>query len=128
MTKREVIEIPGVSHGTAPIPMGAKIGSIVCSSAIMGKDPETNELPLDPEAQLACLFKNIETFMEQAGGSTGNIIRMSVYLKDNNLRKLFNDQWLNMFPKENDRPARHITIQDELRNGMVAQVEIIAVL
>lgn len=127
MTKREVIEIPGVSHGTAPIPMGAKIGSIVCSSAIMGMNPETNELPLEPEIQLACLFRNIETFMEQAGGGAGNIIRMSVYLKDNNLRKLLNDQWLAMFPEESDRPARHITIQNELRNGMIAQVEIIAV-
>lgn len=128
MAKREVIEIPGVTHGTAPIPMGAKIGSIVYSSAIMGKDPETNELLLDPENQLACLFKNIETFMEQAGGTTGNIIRMSVYLKDNSLRNLLNKEWLIMFPDERDRPARHITIHDELRNGMVAQVEMIAVL
>jgi enamine deaminase RidA (YjgF/YER057c/UK114 family) len=128
MAKREVIEIPGVSHGTAPIPMGAKIGSIVYSSAIMGKNPETNELPLNPEDQCVLIFQNIESFMEQAGGSPENIIRMSVYLKDNDYRSLFNEQWLKMFPDEHDRPARHISLNDELRNGMVAQVEIIAVL
>lgn len=127
MAKREVIEIPGVTHGKAPIPMGAKIGSMVFSSAIMGKNPETNELPLQNEDQFAFIFQNIGTFMEKAGGSPNNIIRMSVYLKENEHRNLFNEQWLKMFPDEHDRPARHISINKELTNRMVVQVEVIAV-
>lgn len=127
MAKREVIEIPGVTHGKAPIPMGAKIGSIVYSSAIMGKDSQTDELPEDPQQQIYCLFQNIEMFMKQAGGSTDHIIRMSVYLKENSIRELFNQEWLRMFPDPENRPARHISLTD-LRNGMVAQTEIIAVL
>lgn len=124
---REVIEIPGVSHGSAPIPMGAKIGNIVYSSAIMGMIPGENRLPQEPEHQLAQLFQNIQTFMKEAGGTTDHIIRMSVYLKDNSLRELFNKEWLRMFPDSRDRPARHISIVD-LRKGMQAQVEIVAVL
>lgn len=127
MAKREVIEIPGVTHGSAPIPMGAKIGPMVYSSAIMGKDSETDELPLEPEHQINCLFQNIQSFMEQAGGSTDQIIRMSVYLKGNEYRELFNKGWLQMFPDENNRPARHIALNPELRKGMIVQVELIAV-
>ena len=128
MAIREVIEIPGVSHGSAPIPMGAKIGPIVYSSAIMGKDSETNELPIDTEQQIECLFKNMETFMLEAGGSVDRIVRMSVYLKDNQFRGIFNQEWLKMFPDEKDRPARHITILPDLSKGMLAQVELVAVL
>ncbi|MEW9668100.1 RidA family protein [Ammoniphilus sp. 3BR4] len=127
MVKREVIEIPGVTHGKAPIPMGAKIGSVVYSSAIMGKDPSSDELPMDAERQIYFLYRNIESFMKEAGGSTENIIRMSVYLKDNSLRELFNQEWLKMFPDPKNRPARHIALAD-LHNGMCAQVELIAVL
>ena len=126
MAKREVIEIPGVSHGAAPIPMGAKIGPIVYSSAIMGKDSETGELPLDAKQQMKCLFQNIHTFMGQSGGSVDHIVRMSVYLKDNQYRSIFNKEWLNIFPDEKDRPARHISIIPDLRKGMVAQVELVA--
>ncbi len=125
--KREAIEIPGVSHG-APIPMGAKIGNIVFSSAIMGKNAENNELPLEAEPQISCLFQNIESFMKSAGGSSENIIRMSVYLKDNSYRELFNKEWLKMFPNEEDRPARHISINESLQHGMIAQVELVGVM
>lgn len=127
MANREVIEIPGVTHGKAPIPMGAKIGSIVYSSAIMGKDPSSDELPADAESQIYYLYRNIESFMKAAGGSTDNIIRMSVYLKDNSFKELFNHEWLKMFPDPKNRPARHITLAD-LHNGMCAQVELISVL
>lgn len=128
MLKRETIDIPGVTHGSAPIPMGAKVGSIVYSSAIMGKDSQTNELPMDAEGQMSCLFRNIATFMNEAGGSINSIVRMSVYLKDNSFRVLLNKEWKNMFPDEKDRPARHVSIQKDLQKGMVVQVELVAVL
>ncbi|WP_227937899.1 RidA family protein [Alkalihalobacillus deserti] len=127
MAKREVIEIPGVSHGTAPIPMGAKIGSMVYSSAIMGKDSRTDQLPEEPQSQMKFIFRNIKLFMESAGGSTDNIIRMNVFLKENSVREDFNEEWLKMFPDNADRPARHITLKD-LSRGMYVQVELIAVL
>lgn len=127
MAKREVIEIPGVTHGKAPIPMGAKIGSIIYSSAIMGKDPETDQLPSDSKGQIKFIFRNIRSFIASAGGSTEDIIRFSVYLSDDSYRESFNEEWIEMFQNPKDRPARHITV-NPLRNGMVAQVEIVAVL
>jgi len=126
MPIRKTIEVPGVAH-RAPIPMGAKIGPLVCSSAIMGLDPNTGRLPEDAATQIYWLFRNMETFMKEAGGSMDNVVRMSIYVRDESLRDLINKEWLQMFPDEHDRPARHVTVTN-LRGGMLAQAEIIAVL
>ena len=124
--KRDVVEIPGLSHN-APIPMGARIANMVFSSAIPGRDPETGELPEDPDRQAEVLFRNLRAFMKNAGGSPDNIAHMTVYLREEKHREAINREWLKMFPGDKDRPARH-AVTTNLRGGMLFQVEIIAVL
>ncbi len=124
--KRQVFEVPGVSH-SAPIPMGVKIGNLLFSSAVMGEDPETHSLPPEPERQAELVFSNLRTLMTNAGGTTDDIAHMTVFLKDLAYRDHVNNEWLKMFPDEDDRPARH-AVQADLPRGMLIQVEIIAVL
>ena len=126
MAKRKVIEIPGLAH-QAPIPMGARIGNIVYSSAISGIEPQTKSPPQDPDKQAEALFRNIRTFMKQAGGTPEDIIRMTVYLKEESYREAINKEWLKMFPDEHSRPARH-AIKIELRGEVLFQIELVAVL
>lgn len=125
-SKREVVDIPGLAHG-APIPNGAKIGNMVFSSAISGRDAETGKLPEEPDRQAEALFRNIRTFMKNAGGTPDNIAHMTVFLKEEKHRDPINKEWVKMFPDEKDRPARH-AVTGELRGGMLFQVELIAVL
>lgn len=126
MGKRKSIEIPGVSH-QAPIPMGTKIGNLVFSSAISGYDPQTKALPADPDQQAEMLFRNVRTFMEKAGGTADDIIKMTVFLREERYRESINKEWLKMFPDKEDRPARH-AIKADLRGEVLFQVEIVAVL
>jgi 2-iminobutanoate/2-iminopropanoate deaminase len=126
MAKRTVIEMPGLAHGV-PIPNGAKIGNVVFSSAISGKNAETGKVPENPDEQAEVLFRNIHKFMELAGGTPENIGHMTVYLKDEKDRESINKAWLKMFPDEHNRPARH-ALKAELRGGLLFQIEIIAVL
>jgi len=126
MAKRKVIEIPGLAH-QAPIPMGARIGNIVYSSAISGIEPQTKSPPQDPDKQAEALFRNIRTFMKQAGGTPEDIIRMTVYLKEESYREAINKEWVKMFPDEHSRPARH-AIKIELRGEVLFQIELVAVL
>lgn len=126
MGKRQSIELPGLSH-QAPIPMGAKIGNLVFSSAISGYDPESKALPPDPDKQAEMLFRNVRTFMEMAGGTAEDIIKMTVFLREERYRESINKEWLKMFPNHDDRPARH-SIKVELRGDVLFQVEIVAVL
>lgn len=125
-SKREVVDIPGLSHG-APIPVGAKIGNMVFSSAISGRDPETGKLPEGPDLQAEVLFRNIRTFMKNAGGTPDNIARMTVFLKEEKYRESINKEWVKMFPNEKDRPARH-AVTTELRGSVLFQIELVAVL
>ncbi len=123
---RQIIEVPGLSHG-APIPNGAKIGNMVFSSAIAGKDTKTGEFPADPDQQAEALFENIRTFMKIAGGTPDHIAHMTVLMKEEKYRDSINKAWLKMFPNEHDRPARH-AVKIELRGKMLFQIEIVAVL
>jgi len=107
--------------------MGAAIGNIVFSSAISGRDPKTDVLPGDPDKQAEVLFRNISSFMERAGGTTDDIVRMTVYLKEERYRESINKEWLKMFPDEKDRPARH-AIRVDVRGEVLFQIEIIAVI
>jgi enamine deaminase RidA (YjgF/YER057c/UK114 family) len=64
--------------------------------------------------------------MEAAGGSTDDIVKMNVWLKDPTERELLNKHWLAMFPDEHARPARHT---QPLEPGLRVRVacEIVAV-
>ena len=128
MAKRQVLEVPGVGHGNAPIPMGVKVGNMVFSSGVMGQDPATHAVPKDdPQRQAELMFQHVKTLVEVAGGTTDNIAHMTVFLKDNAYRDHINKEWLKMFPNEHDRPARH-TLLWNLPGDMLVQCEIVAVL
>lgn len=127
MAYRKSIEIPGVTHGKTPIPQGARLGHLVFSSAIAGIDPLTGEIPPDAAEQVELVFQHVRTFMEEAGGTTDDIGKVTVYLKDESYRDLVNKEWLKMFPDPGSRPARHSNVAD-LRGGALVQLEIIAVL
>jgi 2-iminobutanoate/2-iminopropanoate deaminase len=125
MAFRESIDIEGVAH-SAPIPFGAKLGNLIFSSAIMGADPANGDLPSEPAAQVALMFQNLRAFLAKAGASTDEIGHMTVYLADNAYRDFLNKEWLDMFPNEHSRPARHVMIW-QMPRGMLCLTEIIAV-
>jgi 2-iminobutanoate/2-iminopropanoate deaminase len=126
MAKREVLHVKGSNHQN-PIPTAVKIGNMVYTSAIIGSDPEKGELPESVEDEVANLFHYMREIMELAGGTTDNIAHLSVSLTDREYKKIVNVEWLKMFPDENNRPARHSTVQ-KLREGLRVQVEMTAVL
>lgn len=126
MAKRKSIHIKGMEHG-APIPNGVVMGNLIFSSAISGKDAKTGVLSPDPDEQAVAMFRNLQLFMESAGGTPDNIAYMKVYLKEEKLRDSVNKAWLKMFPDEHDRPARH-AMKVELRGDVLFQIEVIAAL
>jgi len=126
MANRKTIHIPGMEH-SAPIPNGVVIGNMIFSSAISGKDAKTGVLSPDPDAQAEAMFRNLELFMEKAGGNTDQIAHMTVFLREEKYRDAVNKAWLKMFPDDHDRPARH-ALKVELRGDVLFQIEVIAVL
>jgi enamine deaminase RidA (YjgF/YER057c/UK114 family) len=72
------------------------------------------------------MFQHVRAIMAAAGGSTHDIIKMSVWMADRSQRDVLNREWLKMFPDEHSRPARH-TSQASLEGGQLINCDITAV-
>ncbi len=126
MTKRQVIQINGSAHEN-PIPTAVKIGNMVYTSALIGTDPSSGQMPETVEEEVAQLFTYILEIMEKAGGSSENIAHLSVSVTDRSYKEIVNKEWLKLFPDPDNRPARHTTVHS-LKPGVHVQVEMVAVL
>lgn len=124
--KRIAIEVPGLGHGSTPIPMGARVGSIIHSSGIPGTDARSGVLPSDPKEQVRHAFHNLDSFLLAAEAELDCVVHLTVLLASDDLRNNVNEEWLARFPDPGSRPARHTTV-GSLRAGMLIQLEVMAV-
>jgi enamine deaminase RidA (YjgF/YER057c/UK114 family) len=107
--RRKSVTVEGIAH-KFPVPNACRIGNLVVSSAIHGIDPATHTLPDDLTSQCTHVFANMKTIVEAAGGSTQDIIKMTLYLRDRGNRGPVNEEWVRMFPDPDARPARHAQV------------------
>ena len=104
--RRRSVTVEGLAH-KYPVPNACRIGNLVVSGAIHGVNPATHTVPEDLTSQCAHVFANMKAIVEAAGGSTDDIIKMTVYLRDRDNRGPLNAEWVRMFPDPETRPARH---------------------
>src|SRR4051794_38757599 len=105
------IHVAGASH-KAPIPAAARVGNVICTSAVAGKDAATGKLPDDVAAQARNTFANLRAVLQAGGASLDDVVKLSVTMKDEAVREAVNAEWLACFPDPQDRPARHIVLHD----------------
>ncbi|MBV8927172.1 MAG: RidA family protein [Bradyrhizobium sp.] len=123
--RRKSIHIGGFKHAN-PIPNACRIGSLVMSGVILGRDND-GQMPATLEAQCTNMFAHMKATVEAAGGTTADIIKMTVWLKDRSQRAPLNAEWLKMFPDEHSRPARH-SLQSDMEGGALVQCDFTAVI
>jgi 2-iminobutanoate/2-iminopropanoate deaminase len=124
--KNRSLHLPGIRH-SAPIPLGARVGNMIFSSAIMGSDPATGTWPSDPKTQVELAFRNMAALVAEGGGTIREIGQVTVLIASEDVRSHIDPEWLRYFPDENDRPARHVVV-GALRRGLAVQLQFIAVL
>ena len=127
MTPRRSIEVPGLEH-THPIPNACRVGNLLISGGIAGKDPKTGALPPDIASQCALMFQNIRTVLELGGAKPEHVIKINVWMKDKSDREHMNREWLLMFPDPHSRPARHTFTDTDQPYGALISCEVIAVI
>ena len=123
--KRRSIHIEGFAHKN-PIPAACRLGNMLMTGIITGMDPATGKVAPTLEAQCTFMFQHVRTIMANAGGSTDDIIKMSVWIVDRSKRDALNAEWTKMFPDAASRPARH-TSQAALEGGQLINCDITAV-
>lgn len=81
MARRKSIYISGFKHKN-PVPNACVIDGLLMSGVILGVDPVTGEMPPTIEAQCANLFAHVRAIVEAAGGTTADILKITVWLRD----------------------------------------------
>ena len=127
MAKRQIIVGDDIPSHPQPFPTAVRIGNMIFSSAVNGRDAVNDVLPEDPATQIAQAFENMRRIVERGGGDVGDIAKVVVHLANRDDRALMNPVWVKMFPDEADRPVRH-TIAANLPSKAIIQLEFIAVI
>lgn len=125
MRRRKSIYVDNFAHAN-PVPAACRIGNIVYSGVVYGQDPATRKAADGIEAQCALMFAHVRAIVEAAGGTTEDIIKMTLWMNDRSLRPIVNREWIAMFPDEAARPARH-TLKANLDGGMLIQCDFVAI-
>ncbi len=106
MAKRRSIHIAGFKHAN-PIPAASRIGPLLVSSVVVGRDPATGELPEAIEEQCIHLFAHVRAMLAEAGATPEDVVKMEFWMHDAGTRAIVNQEWLKMFPDFDCRPSRH---------------------
>lgn len=107
MSRRISINIDGFAHAN-PVPVACRIGPHLTSGVLTGRDPETHEMPASLDAQVTNIFAHVRAVMAAAGGTTDDILKITVYLASYRERDALNREWLAMFPDPENRPTRQV--------------------
>jgi 2-iminobutanoate/2-iminopropanoate deaminase len=124
MAWRESFNVPPMIHQN-PIPTASRTGNMLFTSVIGGRDPQSGEVPDSPEQQAANVFKILGMILDKAGAKPDHVAHISVVIREASVRALVNKPWVEMFPDEKSRPARHTTVDPDL--GGYVQIEAVAV-
>ncbi len=117
---RTSIYVEGFSHKN-PIPAACRIGPLVESGSVLGTDPATGAVASTIEAQCRFMLDNLRRIVEAAGGSTADVVKVTVWMKDRSQRPALNGPWLEMFPDPASRPARHAIHAPDLDMGKLIE-------
>jgi 2-iminobutanoate/2-iminopropanoate deaminase len=127
MSKRRSIEVPGLEH-TNPLPNASRVGPLLMTSGIFGKDPATGKVVPGIAEQCAMMFANIRRVLEAGGATPEDIVKINVWMKNRDDRDHLNREWLAMFPDPHSRPARHTFKDEDQPYGALISCEVIAVI
>jgi 2-iminobutanoate/2-iminopropanoate deaminase len=126
MPARSSIYVEGFSHKN-PIPAACRIGNMLMSGSIQGTDPASGKYGATLDEQCVLMFAHVKRIVEAGGGTLGNVIKMTVWMRDRSQREPVNREWLRTFPDAHSRPARH-TMQAPLDGEKLVECDFVAVI
>ena len=109
MGKREVCNLPGLAREGSVAPDLVKSGNLFFASGVRGVDLATGSVPADPADQFLNAWHNLKALVEHAGLDTDNIGLVTNFIDSQDYRAHINTGWLELFPDEDNRPARKTT-------------------
>lgn len=106
---RRSFDIASMPHAN-PIPAVTRMGPLVVSSVIAGRDPGSTHIPPALADQLENLFHHAGEILAAAGAGWEHVVRMNFFLPSLDDRAALNVPWLRHFPDPEARPTRHTQV------------------
>ena len=121
------VHVPGAPRPVGPYSSAMIVGNLVYVSGQSGRDPVTEHVAAEIDAQTEQVLANIRTILEAAGTSLSKVVRCGVFLIDMNEFTKMNAVYERMF--EGHRPARTTVAVSSLPGpGLRVEIDAIAVL
>lgn len=121
---RQAVWLPGFAH-TNPIPVASRVGPLLASGALTGRDPLTGDMPAGLDAQIENVFAHIRSLMAAVDSSTDAIVKITFHLADYRDRVALNRAWTAAFPDPGTMPARQV-LAASLDGGALVHADLIA--
>ena len=125
---RQSIYIDGFSHGNNPIPAACLHHNHLITGAIFGTDTSIGKIPELAEQQCHFMFDNAQQILEKANATWDDVVKMTFLIKPDVDRALINRYWVEAFPDEKTRPARHVIVSHTLPATQYMQCDFLAIL
>lgn len=111
-----------------PYVQGVDLGSLVFTSGQIPVDPKTGSVPADITAQTRQSLANVQAIVEAAGLKVGDIVKMTVFVKDLNDFATVNAAYEAFFTEHQASfPARSCVEVARLPKDVSIEIEAIAV-
>lgn len=121
---KTVISSADAPAALGPYSAGIRTGNLVFLSGQLGINPATGELAEGVCAQAEQSLANIETLLNEAGATTGNVVKTTVLLADIDDFKAVNEVYAKHF--EAPFPARSAIQVAAIPAGALVEIEVIA--
>lgn len=95
-----------VAQHNNPIPAAAIHRGLLITSAIIGKELDSDSYPQEKERQVELVFEYLAIILEEAGATPQDVVKIDLYFADKKDRALVNPHWLRLYPDDSQRPAR----------------------
>ena len=123
--RQQSIEVENIGHNS-PIPVASRVGNVLATSVIGGRDLKTGKLPPDSDAQIRNAFESLKAILAKGGMGLGDVVKVTCWVSDDSVRDQINKYWLECWPDAHKRPARHTLVQP-LRGGALLNMDALAV-
>lgn len=109
-----------------PYSPGVRTGNLIFVSGQSGRDPVTDRVAPDVEAQTEQALRNVQTILEAAGSSLAHVVRCGVFLVDMAEFAQMNGVYARVFGSH--RPARTtVGVSDLPGPGLRVEIDAVAV-
>jgi 2-iminobutanoate/2-iminopropanoate deaminase len=123
--KKQAIRTDKAPIPTGPFNQAIRIGNMVFCSGQAGRNRETGKMG-DIHDQARRCIGHIAAVLDAAGASLGDVVKATVFLRNADDWKAFNEEYVKLMPEP--LPARSSAIVQLKGPDMLCEMEVIAVI